>query len=64
MKRLIWQGMTEEQLIDSWGKPVAKDHRIYKTKISETFKYNQIGKNRFGSRVRLERGIVVGWEQK
>ena len=64
MRRMIWQGMSEEQLIDSWGSPVSKDHRVYKTKIAETFKYNQTGKNRFGSRVQVENGIVVGWTQK
>jgi len=64
MNQKIWQGMSDEQLIDSWGSPVAKDHKIYKTKISETYKYNQTGRNRFGSRVKVENGIVVGWEQR
>ncbi|MDR3500684.1 MAG: hypothetical protein P4L72_15830 [Parvibaculum sp.] len=64
MNAKVWQGMSEEQLIESWGRPVAKDHKIFKTKVSETFKYNMTGKNRFGSRVKLENGIVVGWEQK
>jgi hypothetical protein len=64
MKQLVWQGMSEDQLIDSWGAPVARDRKIYKTKVSETFKYNQKGRNRFGSRVWVENGIVVGWEQK
>jgi len=64
MRRVIWQGMTQEQLIDSWGRPVARDQKIYKTKTAETFKYNQTGKNRFGSRVQVENGLVVGWSQK
>jgi hypothetical protein len=64
MKGKIWQGMSLEQLIDSWGTPAAKDHKIYKTKISETYKYNPAGKNRFRSRVKIEDGFVVGWEQK
>lgn len=64
MQKMIWQGMSDEQLIDSWGRPAAKDQKIYKTKISETFKYNRVGKNRYGSRVQLENGIVVGWSQK
>ncbi|MEJ0096542.1 MAG: hypothetical protein WDN46_24965 [Methylocella sp.] len=63
MGKMIWQGMSEDQLIDSWGIPVAKDNRVYKTKTAETFKYDQIGKNRFGSRVRVENGIVVGWDK-
>ena len=64
MNQLVWQGMSEDQLIDSWGAPVAGDQKIYKTKVSETFKYNQTSRNRFGSRVWVENGIVVGWEQK
>ena len=64
MNRLVWQGMSEDQLIDSWGAPVARDQKIYKPKVSETFKYNHKSRNRFGSRVWVENGIVVGWEQK
>ena len=64
MNKKIWQGMSEMQLIDSWGIPVEKGQKLYKTKASEVFKYNQTGKNRFASRVRVENGIVVGWEQK
>jgi len=64
MQRKIWQGMTEEQLIDSWGQPSAKDNKVYKTKTTQIFKYNQTGKNRFANRVRVDNCIVVGWEQK
>jgi len=64
MNRIIWQGMSQEQLIDSWGRPVAKDQKVYKTKIAETFKYNQTGKNQFKDRVLLENGFVVGWKQR
>jgi hypothetical protein len=64
MKKRIWQGMTEGQLLDSWGRPAEKDQRIYKTKSAETFKYNQTGRNRFRSRVVVEDGMVVGWSQK
>lgn len=63
MQKKIFQGMSTEQLIDSWGHPVAKDHKVLKTKFCETFKYNQNGRNRFASRVMLENGIVVGWKQ-
>ena len=64
MRKTIWQGMSQDQLLDSWGYPAAKDRKVYKTKTAETFKYNQTGKNRFGSRVQIENGIVVGWSQK
>ena len=64
MNKRIWQGMSQEQLIDSWGSPVTKDQKHLKTKTTEIFKYNQTGKNRFSNRVRVENGIVVGWEKK
>ena len=64
MRNVIWQGMSEAQLIDSWGIPAAKDQKIYKTKVTETFKYVASGKNRFRNRVRVENGVVVGWEKK
>jgi uncharacterized protein YecT (DUF1311 family) len=59
----IWQGMTEEQLVESWGSAADKDYEIKHTKTKETWKYGQTGRNRFNSRVFLENGIVVGWKQ-
>jgi hypothetical protein len=64
MNRKVWEGMTKEQLIDSWGLPVEIGQKVYKTKITETYKYNQTGKNRFRSRVTIENDIVIGWQQK
>src|SRR5262245_11492879 len=64
MRQLIWQDMSRHKLIDSWGNQVEIGTKVVKTKTKETFKYNKIGANRFGSRVILENGIVVGWEKK
>lgn len=64
MGKVIWTGMSEEQLVDSWGRPEAKDQKVYKTKVVEVFKYNRTGKNRFRSRVTVENGFVAGWDQK
>jgi hypothetical protein len=62
LARKVWQGMTQEQLTESWGKPVDVDHMVLKTKTKETWKYNQTGKNRFKDRIYLEDGSVVGWK--
>jgi hypothetical protein len=59
----IWQGMTSDQLVDSWGRPVDVDTKVYKQKTNETWKYGQTGKNRFNQRVFTENGVVVGWQQ-
>jgi hypothetical protein len=62
IRRQVWQGMTKEQLLDSWGAPVDTSNKVFKTKIRETYKYNQTGRNRFRSRVMLENEIVIGWQ--
>jgi uncharacterized protein len=59
----IWQGMTEEQLLESWGGPADKDYEIKKTTTKETWKYQQTGRNRFRNRAFLENGVVIGWKQ-
>ncbi|MDA9474740.1 hypothetical protein XI03_09545 [Bradyrhizobium sp. CCBAU 65884] len=61
--RQVWQGMTEEQLVEAWGAPVDRDYEVKKAKTKETWKYGQTGKNRFSNRVYLEDGIVIGWKQ-
>lgn len=64
MRQMMWQGMSSDQLRDSLGAPAAIDRRIFKTKVAETYKYQQSGRNRFRCRVKLENDVVVGWEQK
>jgi hypothetical protein len=64
MQKRIFEGMTVAQLHEAWGKPVAIDERVLKTKTTQVYKYHQFGKNRFHDRVKVEDGIVVGWEQK
>lgn len=62
--RTMWQGQTEEQLADALGSPVDIDQRVMKSKIREIWKYHHQGANRFGLRITLENGVVVGWDQK
>jgi hypothetical protein len=64
MSRRFWQGQTAPQLADSLGYPLGVDRKILKEKSRETWKYDQRGKNRYGLRITLEDGIVVGWDQK
>ena len=60
----IAQGMTAEMVIATWGTPADMDETVMKTKTKAEMKYDQKGKNRFGTRVHLENGVVVGWETK
>jgi uncharacterized protein YecT (DUF1311 family) len=62
MARQVWQGMTEEQLTESWGNPTDVGREVIRAKTRETWKYGQTGKNRFSNRVYLENGIVIGWK--
>jgi len=62
--REVWQGMTPEQLLDSWGRPEDIAKQVLKTKTKETWKYGQNGKNRFRQRVFIEDRIVVGWQNQ
>lgn len=59
-KKMVWIGMTEAQLIDSWGQPNRKSKRLLKTKIKDTYYYGSI---KYSSKVYLENGRVVGWTQ-
>ena len=62
LAREVWQGMTEEQLEESWGLPEDRKQELKKTMLRETLKYGQTGKNRFAQWVFLENGIVIGWK--
>ena len=64
MRKILWEGETEEQLTDSLGRPLAVDSHVLKTKITETWKYDSTGRNRYALRVRVDNGIVVGWDKK
>jgi uncharacterized membrane protein len=64
MKKMIWQGQTEDQLIDSIGNPRDVDQKVLKTKVKETWKYEKTGENRYNLRVIIENGAVVGWNKK
>jgi uncharacterized protein YecT (DUF1311 family) len=63
LAQVVWQGMTEEQLLESRGSPADKDYEVRKSITKETWKYGQTGKNRFSNRIFLENGIVTGWKQ-
>jgi hypothetical protein len=63
LARVVWQGMTEEQLVESRGHPADKDYEVRRSITKETWKYGQTGKNRFSNRIFLENGIVTGWKQ-
>lgn len=64
VQRKFWQGQTSEQLTDSLGNPLSVDQKILKSKTREVWKYNRQGSNRYGLRITLDDGIVVGWDQK
>ena len=62
MNKNFWVGQTHEQLRDSLGAPVDVDEQVLKTKVKHTWKYQRRGRNRYGLRVTLDNGVVVGWQ--
>ena len=64
MSGAIWENMTSEQLYDSVGQPESVDQKYLKSKSREVWKYDHLGSNRYGLRVTLENGTVVGWDSK
>jgi hypothetical protein len=60
----IWQGMSSEQLVEALGQPADIDQKVFKTKVSQTWKYDEVGKNRFSRRVFIENDVVVGWQEQ
>jgi hypothetical protein len=64
MRRMFWMGQTQQQLLDSLGRPSDIDQKVLRSKVKETWKYRAIGRNRFGLRITVENGFVIGWDQK
>lgn len=64
IKKITWVGETREQLLESFGQPLDIDENVLKTKKKEIWKYYQKGTNRYGLRVIVENGIVIGWDEK
>ena len=64
MKRTLWQGQTAEQVIDALGKPKDIDQKVLKTKTKEVWKYFPSGSRRYGLKITLDNGEVVGWDEK
>src|SRR5437870_3805048 len=58
MRRMIWQGMSYDQLIDSRGRPADIDEKVYKSKVVHTYKYHPDGRRSFRTRITIENGEV------
>lgn len=64
LRREIWVGQSGDMLVEAHGQPDDVDHKVMKTKTKQVFKFRRTGKNRYGLRVTLEDGVVVGWEDR
>ena len=62
--RELWVGETVEMLRESLGEPEDVAETVLKTKTKHVFKYDRRpGNHRFGLKVTLENGVVVGWQR-
>ena len=57
----VWQGQTEEMLIEALGRPFDVDEKLMATRLRRVFKYIPRGANRFAIRITLDNGVVVSW---
>ena len=64
MQKYMWEGQTEEQLLDSLGQPSAIDNHLLKTRFRQVWKYQPIGRDKYGLRVTLDDKHVVAWNQR
>ena len=60
----LWQGQTQEMLVESIGSPVEVATEVLKSRTRHVLKYKQTGHGRFALKITLEDGVVVGWDQK
>lgn len=64
MRGQVWQGMTQAMLEDALGKPAAVDEQVSRDRLRFTWKYLPLGSNRYRLRVKLENGVVTGWQRQ
>lgn len=62
MNNEVWEGQTEAMLVESLGRPSDVTERVTARSTRLTYKYDRVGKNRFGTKIFLVNGKVVGWE--
>lgn len=60
----LWVGQSSEQLREALGVPEDIDERVVARKRRETWKYDQVGQNRFNTKIMVEDGVVTGWDRK
>ena len=71
MNKMIWQGQTEDQLIDSIGRPTHIEQEDLMTKAQKSWKYEQAKSGRIAwcstssptFTVTIENGKVLGWDR-
>lgn len=60
----LWQGMTEEMLLDSLGEPHQLDSSAHKNFFKQTYKYGPLPRKQFALRVILKDGVVTEWHHR
>lgn len=63
MNREYWIGQTKDMLFDSLGHPANEESHVTKTKSIEILKFDPDDNGKFMLQVRLENGIVAGWDK-
>jgi hypothetical protein len=61
LAKTLWQGASGEIVREMYGDPAEVSTRVYKTKTTETWKFNPTGK-KYALQVTMENGTCVGWK--
>ena len=64
MRKVIWEGATEEHVLDSLGNPKERDVKILHGRNTATWTYDNPGEYEYIRNVYFDEKIVIGWETK
>lgn len=62
VEKTLWQGATGDMIREMHGDPVDASRRVYKTRTTETWKYEPIDAKHFALQIILENDVCVGWK--
>ena len=64
LRREVWIGQTEQQLVEACGAPAAYDESATAEHYTRVYKYQPSGKNRYRVRVTVVDGVVSRWDSR
>ena len=60
----VWSGQTDDQLREALGEPESLDSQLMDAKTTEVWRYLDFSKGYAVLNVKIENGLVVGWDRR